>query len=397
MISTVLLVGMLALGQPSAEGSADAPPVSPPAQPAPRLVMRTLRGTSLGEALDTSGLSISGWTEGSFTASTAGVRDHTPYGWNFLANNFLLQQNWLRLDRAVDPDATHATFGFRSDTILPGSDYRYTLPRGLWNGQLTSNNGRPQLYGFDPVQFYTEAYFPNIGAGLDVKFGRFFCQYGYESIDTTQNPFPSRSYTFIFNPFTNTGLVTTLKLDDKWTVQNGIVLGSDAFIDRVDNPTYIGSVKWAPPDGRQSLLLGTILGSGRYNPSQQFNNPQILDAVYNRKLTDDLTWVVEGLFGRQDNVPQIGTAYWWSIVNYAQLQLNSKLLAAARVEFFDDPQGQRTGFVALYSAFTGGLTWKPRDGLWIRSELRYDYAARARPFGGEHGLFTATMDCILRW
>ena len=44
----------------------------------------------------------------------------------------------------------------------------------------------------------------------------------------------SRSYTFIYNPFTHTGLLTTLKLDDAWSVQNGIVAGCDAFIDPVD-------------------------------------------------------------------------------------------------------------------------------------------------------------------
>jgi hypothetical protein len=394
MFPAVLLVGLLTPGQPPAATGEPAP--STP-EPEPRLLMRTLQGTSLGESLDAYQIRISGWTDGSFTASTVPGRDQSPMGFNYRANDFLLQQNWLRLERAVAPDAPHATFGFRSDTILPGSDYRYTVARGLWDGQLTGNNGGPQPYGFDPVQFYAEAYFPDVGAGLDVKFGRFFCQYGYESIDATQNLLPSRSYTFIYNPFTHTGLLTTLELDDTWSVQNGIVLGSDVFIDPAASPTYCGSVKWAPPEGRQSVLLSTIIGSGRYDRSRQFNNPQILDLVYTHKLTDDLTWIAEGVFGRQDRVPGIGTAYWWSVVNYAAVTLDPKLTAAGRVEFFNDADGQRTGFAALYSAFTGGLTWKPLDSLWVRPELRYDYAARARPFGGEHGLFTATIDCVVLW
>jgi len=46
-------------------------------------------------------------------------------------------------------------------------------------------------------------------------------------------------------------------------VQAGLVLGSDIFIDPADNPTFMGSVKWAPPNGRDSVLFSVILGSGR--------------------------------------------------------------------------------------------------------------------------------------
>ena len=44
------------------------------------------------------GLEISGWTELSMTAGTAGG-DHRPMGFNYQSNEFLLQQNWLRVDR----------------------------------------------------------------------------------------------------------------------------------------------------------------------------------------------------------------------------------------------------------------------------------------------------------
>src|SRR5262245_20265880 len=98
----------------------------------------------------------------SFTASSA-AHIQLPLGFNYRANEFLLQQNWLRIERAVSTDAKEATFGFRSDTILPGSDYRFTVARGLFDSQLTANDGQPNTYGIDPIQFYAEAYFPNIG------------------------------------------------------------------------------------------------------------------------------------------------------------------------------------------------------------------------------------------
>ena len=66
-------------------------------------------------------------------------------------------------------------------------------------------------------------------------------------------------------------------------------------------------------------------------------------------------------------------------------------------EFFDDCQGQRTGFTGLYTEATLGLTYKPTKSLWLRPEVRYDYNTDARPFEDKHGLFTATFDVIVRW
>src|SRR5581483_5083769 len=120
----------------------------------------------------------------------------------------------------------------------------------LFDSQLTAAHGQPNTYGIDTIQAYGELYLPEIGRGLDLKLGRFFSQYGVESNDATQNALGSRAYTFIYDPFTNTGLLSTLKLTDAVSVQNGLVTGSDIFLAAGATPTYIGSVKWAPPNGR---------------------------------------------------------------------------------------------------------------------------------------------------
>src|SRR5262249_11731520 len=160
------------------------------------------------------------------------------------------------------------------------SDYRFTLARGIFNGQLTADNGLPARYGIDPIQFYAEAYFPTVGQGLDVKAGRFFAQYGVEANDAPSNAPASHAYTFIYTPSTHTGLLGTLKLTLAWSVQAGVVLGSDVFIDPADRPTFIGSVKWAPPSGRDSVQLAVILGPGRFEPERNFNNPEVFDFIY---------------------------------------------------------------------------------------------------------------------
>jgi hypothetical protein len=405
MWSVLLLAGSLCPGQEQAPADQAQSPVAPaPAPPAPLapppadrwLLMRLLQGTYEGWLLDGNRIQVYGWDDLTYTASSD-RRDNLPMGFNYRANRFLLQSNYLRVEMPVDQKATTPTFGFRSDTILPGADARFTIARGLFDSQLTQDSGQPGLQLYDPVQFYAEAYFPDVGRGLDVKFGRFFAQYGVESIDTTQNALESHSYSFIYDPFTHTGFLTTLKLTDAWSVQNGLVAGSDVFIAPEARLTYIGGVKWAPPDGADSVLFEAIAGPGYFETKRNFNNPEIFDLVYTHKFSARLNYSLDCLYGFETHVPGIGTGNWFGVVNYLTYSLTPRLSATTRLEFFDDPQGQRTGFPGLYTALTSGVTFKPVKDVWLRPELRYDYNDDSRPFEGKHALFTATMDVLLRW
>ena len=371
-------------------------PAAPTTAPDRWPLMNALQGTWYGAELDDQRLSVSGWASMTFTGSTD-RHDQLPMGFNYLANQFTLQQNLVRVERFVDPNATTPTWGFRSDTILPGVDYRFTIARGLFDHQLVADNGAPNLYGIDPVQFYGELYVPEVGRGLDIKLGRFFALFGAESIDTTQNAVYSRAYNFLYNPYTHTGLLTTLKLTDAWSVQNGIVTGSDVFIDPAANPTYIGSAKWAPPTGRDSVLVSVILGKGRYDAARSFSNPELFDLVYAHKVSDRLTYTVDATYSFQTGFPNVGFVNNWGVVQYLTYQFSSKLFATSRLEFFDDVQGQRTGFKGLYTALTTGVTYKVAPYFWLRPELRYDTNAESRPFEGKPDLFTATLNVLLRW
>ncbi|XZE18722.1 outer membrane beta-barrel protein [Pirellulaceae bacterium SH449] len=352
-------------------------------------LMRTLSGTHMGDFLRTRRIQVYGWTEGSFTASSAS-RNQLPMGFNYRANDFVMNQNWLRVERVVETDSNSPSFGFLADTILPGSDYRFTLARGLADDQTGS-------HGIDPVQFYAQMYFPNVAQGLDLKMGRFFGQYGVESIAAVETPFVSRAYNFIYNPFTHTGLLATLQLNDNWSVQNGIVTGSDIFFDSASEPTYIGSVNWESDSKDTSILLATIFGSGRFNQAEDFANPRVFNLVFSQKLIQDLTYTLDALYGYQTDVPGIGTANWYAFVNYLNYQWSERWSGTTRLEFFNDIDGDRTGFEGLYTALTTGLTYKPRNGILIRPELRYDYNDSSRPFEDKSGLFTAACGMIVRW
>ena len=280
---------------------------------------------------------------------------------------------------------------------LVGIDYRFSLPKGLLDQQLIASDGRPNRYGFDPVQFYGEAYFPTVGAGMDMKVGRFFAQYGVESIASVDNFFESHVYSFQYDPFTQTGLVTTTKVNNTWSYQLGLVNGNDMFISPSDSPYNIGSVKWASPNRPDTMLFSLILGSGRYNTSRDFHNPEILDFIYTRKLNSRTSYIFEALYGLTYNVPDTGFANWNGVISWLFYDFTPRLAGGLRLEFFDDAQGFRTGFKGLYTDFTTGVNFKLRKDIIFRPELRYDYNPDSTPFEGHHGLLTACADVILRW
>ena len=381
LLSTVLVAGQA--------------PTPPPVPPERWPLMEQLQGTYPGWLLDGNGLRLYGWVDSSVTVGSGGPT-HLPMGFNYRNDEPLFQQGWVRFEKPVQTTATTPTFGFRSDTFV-GTDYRYTVARGLFDSQLYANNGQPANYGVDPVQFYAEAYLPQVGRGLDIKVGRFFCQFGVETTDAISTPLASRSYNFIYDPFTHTGILATQKLDDAWSFQAGLVTGSDVFFDSGITPTFIGSVKWAPPTSRHSVLLATVVGSGRYYQPNALNQPQVLDLNYVCKFTDRLTYSLDALVGRQDNVTDLGSVYWYAMDHYLTQTFTPRLSGTARLELFHDFQGQRTGFRGLYTALTLGLAYKPRPWLIFRPEVRYDINDESRPFNGHRDLATAAIDMIVRW
>lgn len=357
-------------------------------------LMQSTFGDSLTQTLDNWGIQIGGWTNGSFTASNR-TGDILPYGFNYQGNEFQLQQNWLRFDWNNINNKNQAGFGIHSDIILPGTDYRFTLPKGLWNKQLSDNDGMPATYGIDPVQLYAQIDLPQIADGFDLKIGRFYSLIGVERIDAPMNPLASHAYTLIYNPLTQTGGLATIKINEQLRVSTGLVTGTDICFDAASSLYFISSLQLLL-DQQSSFTFSTILGKGEYDVEHAQHNPQIFDAIYCLQLNESLTWKIECLYGFTNDERFNGYCDWFGMVNYLSANLSDEATANARIEFFQDPKGQRTGHPGLYTAVAGGLTYSPASWLWLRPELRYDYH-RDQPFNERSNLFTAAMDVIIRW
>jgi hypothetical protein len=250
------------------------------------------------------------------------------------------------------------------------------MARGLWNSQLLNNTGAQNLYGLDLVQHYAEIYFPSVSRGLDVKVGRFFCPFGVEGTEAINTPLLSRSFNFNASPFTHFGGLATLTFDPRWTIQGGLLNGNDVWIDPAEELRFVGTVKYTQPGGRNVVTFGTLVGRGKINAGDAFdpatvgtqtepagrNNFNVFDLVYTHVFNARVNYSLELTYAYETNVPANvpggvlepqgkteGKAEWLAAVHYVYVNFRPELGGMARLEFFDDPQGQRTGFPGLYT------------------------------------------------
>ena len=383
-------------------------------------LMKILEGRSGGEFLDKSGITIKGYADMNYTASTAsGV--NSPMAMNYKANQFLLEQNSIIIEKAVDTKAKEMTWGFTMMGILPGSDYRFTLQNNLMDSQLTANNGQPNTYGVDAPQFFVETYNPNFAKGLDTKVGRFYTILFNESIDPTQNKLVSRALTFMNNPFTHTGVLTATKLDDRWTMYNGLTCGADVFFGPSGKASYLGGLKWESEDAGTNFALNTQLTDPSFNQSQgTANTYDVFEIVFNHKINDKWSFTSDTMYSFINNwdsnannstivdrdesrpIAYQGWANWYGFVNYLTYNVTDKLSTTSRVEFFTDTEGVRTGYTGIYTTLTQGATYKMyQEQLWVRPEFRYDNNSTSKAYNNDgtasNGLFTFAIDVILRY
>jgi len=397
------------LPPPPAPAPAAAAPVTVLAPVERWYIMRELQGTWLGALFDDNRFSLSGWTEASFTGSTDRV-SNLPVAFNDRANTFLLQQQWFRLDRSVvTTGTTEPSWGYRLDVAV-GSDYRWMLMRGLFNSQLDNSTGAQNLYGVDPVEFYVNAYFPTLFRGTEIRVGRTYNPWGYESLEAISTPLLSRSYAFFNTPFTLMGVGANITFTPEWSGIFILANGNDTYLVPYQETRMFGKITWNAPNQRDNVQLGWTLGRGKFNTGAPFdpatialaqepaghNNFNAFDIVYTHIFSSVFTYVNETMYAWQTGVPAnvrggivrsgpdltAGTAHWASSVQYLRFTLTPRLSSIVRFETFDDFNGQRTGFPGLYVTPTAGIQFRLRKGIIIRPELRYDYNVQSRPFEG---------------
>jgi hypothetical protein len=360
-----------------------------------------------------SGIKVSGHIEVGATMNPDQPDNGTNYGHLFTdkANQIVLNQAALTIERDPDPKATSIDIGFKVQGMY-GMDSQFTHFIGELDRETSMRNS------FDVVEANLTAHVPVLTpGGTDVKLGQFSTPIGYEVIDPTGNFFYSHSYIFNFGiPLKHTGIFFTTHVNPTLDLYYGYTTGVNTSLGSGggynDNQFhFLGGVGL----NFKNLTILALTHIGPENPAGSLppgvnihdQYRYLSDVVITWKVTDKLTSVTELNYIRDDGFDASGGG----VAEYLTYPILPTVTAGIRAEVWRDEQGffvaafpGNLDFINLetgrpsgaysagpttYGELTFGLNIKPAhlpkiiDGMNFRPEVRYDHAfAGGFPFGG---------------
>jgi hypothetical protein len=361
---------------------------------------------------------IYGWIEPGLNFSTSS-KNNFPDSYTIFPNRLELDQAVIYIERLADTVQTkHFDWGYHI-TAFYGTDYRFTTAKGYFSQQLLKFN---RQYGFDPVMEYVDLYFPHVAQGMDIRMGRFISVPGIEAQLAPQNYLFTHSLLYTIDPFTDTGIMSTIKLNKQWLVQAGFSSGHDV-------------APWTPdrkPTGHLCLNYSTASNNDNFygcanginDGKYAYNNLQHYDLTWYHKFNKSWHTATEAWYMYERDVPNVAgnvanpvpteigangafcqpgelrcTAPEYAIVNYLQKEFNPHLFMSFRSDFLDDKKGQRTGFATKYSENTLMFGKWIGNTVLIRPEIRFDrsWDMKAYNNGKNNNQFTFAADMIYKF
>src|SRR5580704_6283074 len=232
-------------------------------------------------ALDQAGrrTKVYGWVDPTLNFSDS-AHLNAPEANDVYSNRFEMNQLVLYVERLPDSvQRDHFDWGYHL-TALYGTDYRFTIAKGYLSGQLLNDHHE---YGFDPTLEYVDVYIPRVAQGMNLRLGRFISVPGIEAQLAPNNYVFSHSLLYAIDPFTDTGLIATVKLNDQWIVQLGITAGHDVAPWTSDaKPSGTACVSYTTESVNDNLYIcANGINDGKY----AYNNLQQFDATWYHKFS----------------------------------------------------------------------------------------------------------------
>ncbi|AFL88529.1 Protein of unknown function (DUF1597) [Terriglobus roseus DSM 18391] len=367
--------------------------------------------------LQNSRTKIYGWIAPSFNASTSGSNNF-PVSYDVFPNSVVLNQAVIYVERLPDTvQKKHFDFGYHF-TALYGNDYRFTTAKDYFSQQLLQKNRR---YGFDPVLEYADLYFP-VKEGLNIRIGRFLSVPGIEAQLAPNNYNMTHSLLYTIDPFTDTGIIGTLKLSKQWLVQLGVSAGHDVAIWSDDRKASgIACLNYSTKTNHDNFYAcANGINDGKY----AYNNLQDYDMTWYHRFNAKWHMATEAWYMYQREVPNVAgnvanpvptetgangakcaagqlrcTAPEYAIVNYINREINSKLAVGFRSDLLNDKKGQRTGIAGKYTENTLYATKYIGSTIVLRPEIRFDHSWDMRGYnnGTARNQFFVGADLIYKF
>jgi hypothetical protein len=409
-------------------------------------LMVAIANTSVGQWLTDNHFQIYGWVDPGFNVSSNTQRPagNAPIAYAYTPNTVQLDQAVVYLDRFPDTVQTdHIDWGMRLSAIY-GENYRYTTAYGVFSDQLLKHNNQN---GYDFPMVYGELYVPFVFNGMMIRVGRYISLPDIEAQLAPNNYMYTHSLTYAVDNYTNTGIVTSTAITKNLILQLGLSVGTEAppwhvgqtLVNLDPNPLYPGKTflrdpgaQW--PTGTVCLRYSWNSGNDNIQPCANginsgawgYNNLQWYGVTYYHKFNDHWHVDFEAYDEHQNGVPNANNptvlSYYYaggtpfspqfipfnspnlahcgnpnalkctatgvgvtSYVNYSPDPLNN---FSFRPEYYDDPQGQRTGTPAAYYEFSLGWQHWLSPQIEMRPEIGYYRSINALAFNGNptHGI-----------
>jgi hypothetical protein len=408
-------------------------------------LMAAIANTSLGQLMHDNHFQFYGWVNGGFNISSNQTQPggNGPIGYTYTPNQAQLDQAVVYLDRFPDTVQTdHFDWGMRLSALW-GQNYRYTNSFGIASYQF---NGKNNIYGYDFPMEYVDLYWPqpfnHLVEGLEIRIGRYISIPDIEAQLAPNNLTYTHSLTYTWDNYTNTGIVASWQVTPSLMIQTGITDGTETPIwhwgDTIPNlmpynalyngtrynkdpgnqPSATLCVQYKWNDGWDTLypcVDGINDGTWGYNNLQwhgftyyhrwddhwhndfesyylserkvpNLNNPEAL-AIFNGGGTP---------FSPQ-NVPFNGpnlaycnnanltcNVHAIGVLDYINYTLDPLNNFTGRLEWYDDPNGWRTGTGGRTQYYDIGLSWQHwfSPQIEVRPEITYWRSIGTAAFNG---------------
>jgi len=355
-----------------------------------------------------------GWIEPTVNLSTSSnsnaPEENDVYSDRFEMNQFVFYAE--RLPDSVQQD--HVDWGYHL-TALYGADYRFTTGKGYGSSQLLNDHHQ---YGIDPTLEYIDIYIPQVAQGINIRLGRYISVPGIEAQLAPNNYIFSHSLLYAIDPFTDTGVIATVKMNNQWLLQLGITAGHDVAPWASDaKPSGTMCVDYTTRSVNDNLYIcANGINDGKY----AYNNLQQYDGTWYHKFSKTVHMATETWYMFERDVPAIGgdikpelganpayclagelrcTAPEYAAVNYLQKEFSVHDYLSFRSDFLDDRKGQRTGYATKYSE--NSIMWCHWIGSTVqwRPELRFERAwdQKAYDDGRRQNQLTVASDLIFHF
>jgi hypothetical protein len=401
-------------------------------------LMMAIANTPVGKWMADGNMQIYGWVNAGCNISTNGTRPggNFPISYAYTPNTCTNDQDVLYFERVPDTvQKDHVDWGFRLSAIW-GENYRYTYSYGVQGYQL---NGHNLTNGFDYPMMYYEMFLPQIAEGTLIRAGRYISVPDIEAQLAPNNYMYTHSLTYAWDNYTNVGVQSTTAITKNWFLQFGVSIGTEAqfwhvgekMVNPFPNPLFPESTMEVDPGAKPSFETGirwqsdsgydTIyaVSDAANNGNWGYNNLQWNGLTWYHKFNEQWHFSWELYWQHQNRVLNLANGFGQEIIAnggepFAHLNFNApdagicfKEAASAwcdtnsyatvmyigykigpldditfRPEYFDDPQGQRTGTPTRI--IDGSIGWQHwfSPQIEIRPEVDYYYSVDKPAFNG---------------